>query len=318
MLKTTYRHLLGIQSLSAIEINHLLERAREIYAMRLQVARMASPLKEKTVINLFFENSTRTRTSFEIAARKLGADVINMDVATSAVKKGETLLDTASTLNAMRPSILVVRHSMSGAVHLLSEKVDCSVINAGDGANEHPTQALLDALTIKLMKGQFQGLTVAICGDILHSRVARSNIYLLTKMGATVKVIAPPTLMPSGIETLGVTPHFHMRDGLEGADVVMMLRVQLERIEGQLFPSLQEYFRLYGLDYEKLAFAKPDAIVMHPGPINRGVEIDSALADDISRSVIAQQVEMGVAVRIACLEALANYQKPVIKPSVLR
>ena len=227
-----------------------------------------------------------------------------MSVASSSIKKGETLIDTAMTLTAMRPDLLVVRHSESGAVSLLSEKVDCAVINGGDGSHEHPTQALLDALSIRRRKGRLAGLTVAICGDVLHSRVARSNIHLLTIMGAQVRVIAPPTLLPSGIERFGARAFTDMRAGLAGVDIVMMLRLQNERMQGSYVPSVREYFRFYGLDQEKLALAKPDALVMHPGPMNRGVEIDSELADDIDRSLIHTQVAMGVAVRMACLHAL--------------
>jgi aspartate carbamoyltransferase catalytic subunit len=257
-------------------------------------------------MNLFFETSTRTRTSFELAAKRLGGDVINMQVQASSIKKGETLLDTAITLNAMHPDVLVVRHPDSGAVSLLSQKVDCAVINAGDGSHEHPTQALLDAVTIRRRRHKLEGLIVAICGDILHSRVARSNIHLLTTMGATVRVIAPPTLLPGAIEKLGVTAFTDMRKGLEGADIVMMLRLQTERMQGSYVPSIREYFRFFGLDYEKLGAAKPDALIMHPGPMNRGVEIDSEVADDIGRSAIREQVEMGVAVRMACLDLLTR------------
>jgi aspartate carbamoyltransferase catalytic subunit len=258
-------------------------------------------------MNLFFENSTRTLTSFELAAKRLGADVINMAVSTSSIKKGETLLDTAMTLNAMGPDVLIVRHPESGAVNLLSQKVDGAVVNAGDGRHEHPTQALLDALTIRRRRGKIQGLIVAICGDVLHSRVARSNIHLLTKLGAKVRVIAPTTLLPAQIDKMGVEVFTDMRKGLKDADVVMMLRLQLERMQGAYVPSIREYFHFYGLDYDKLEVAKPDAIIMHPGPMNRGVEIDSELADDINRSVIREQVEMGVAVRMAVLQALARH-----------
>ena len=263
-------------------------------------------MRGRTQINLFFESSTRTRTSFELAGKRLGADVINMSVEGSSIKKGETLIDTAMTLNAMQPDLLVVRHDESGAVALLAQKVDCAVINAGDGSHAHPTQALLDALTIRRRKGRLAGLTVAICGDILHSRVARSNIELLTTMGAAVRVVAPPTLLPAAIERLGVAVHHDMRQGLETCDIVMMLRLQIERMHGSFVPSTREYYRFYGLDYEKLSVAKPDALVMHPGPMNRGIEIDTALADDIDRSLIREQVEMGVAVRMACLEALVR------------
>jgi aspartate carbamoyltransferase catalytic subunit len=263
-------------------------------------------LKGRTLINLFFEDSTRTRTSFELAGKRLGADVINMSVSQSSVNKGETLIDTASTLNAMHCDLLVVRHAQSGAPALLSQKVSACVINAGDGTHEHPTQALLDALTIRRRKGRLEGLTVAICGDVLHSRVARSNIHLLSAMNARVRIVGPPTLIPAEVARMGVEVHHDMRSGLEGADVVMMLRLQKERMVGGLVPSSREFFRFYGLDAEKLAWAKPDAIVMHPGPMNRGIEIDSAIADDPERSVIGEQVEMGVAVRMAVLDVLAR------------
>jgi len=263
-------------------------------------------LRGRTLINLFFEASTRTQASFELAAKRLGADVLNMNVSTSSVQKGETLLDTAVTLNAMRPDIIVVRHHAAGAVELLSQKVDCSVINAGDGAHQHPTQALLDALTIRRAKGRIEGLLVAICGDVVHSRVARSNIDLLNALGARVRIIAPSTLMPPVPERFGVEPFTNMWDGLEGVDVVMMLRLQRERMQGAYVPSSREYFHFFGLDNDKLAKAKPDALIMHPGPMNRGVEIASTVADH-SRSVIREQVEMGVAVRMAVLEALSTH-----------
>ena len=298
------RHLLGIAGLSVEEILLLLDRA-ERYAEDIRKTNEITPLlKGRTVINLFFENSTRTRTSFELAAKRLEANVINMSVATSSIKKGESLLDTAMTLNAMRPDVLVVRHPDAGAVSLLSQKVDCAVINGGDGAHEHPTQALLDALTIRRRKGGLVGLRIAICGDIAHSRVARSNIHLLTALGASVRAIAPPTLLPAGMENLGVAAFTDMRQGLDGCDIVMMLRLQTERMQGSYVPSIKEYFHFYGLTYEKLKLAKPDALIMHPGPMNRGVEIDSEVADDIHRSVIHEQVEMGVAVRMACLDIL--------------
>ena len=265
-----------------------------------------SLLQGRTVINLFFESSTRTRTSFELAGKRLGADVINMSVSTSSIKKGETLIDTAMTLNAMHTDVLVVRHSESGAVKLLSEKVNCAVMNAGDGSHEHPTQALLDALTIRRRRGKLQGLTVAICGDVLHSRVARSNILLLHTMGARVRVIGPPTLLPSSIDRFGVEVFHDMREGLKDCDIVMMLRLQTERMQGRFVPSVREYFHFFGLDREKLAIARDDALVMHPGPMNRGVEIDSELADDLDRSVIREQVEMGVAVRMACIDLLTR------------
>jgi len=271
-----------------------------------QVEKKRSNLRGRTQINLFYEASTRTQASFEIAGKRLGADVMNMSVAQSSESKGETLIDTAMTLNAMRPDIIVVRHSQAGAAHLLARKVDCSVVNAGDGAHEHPTQALLDALTIRRNKGRIEGLIVAICGDVLHSRVARSNILLLGAMGARLRVVGPSTLVPRSLERLGVEVHHDMARGLDGADIVMMLRLQRERMSGALVPSSREYFHFFGLDEEKLARAAPDALVMHPGPMNRGVEIDSSVADG-PRSLIREQVEMGVAVRMAVLEALAQH-----------
>ena len=298
------RHLLGIEGLSSEEINGLLDLADEYVELNRQIEKKRTSLRGRTLINLFFEASTRTQSSFELAGKRLGADVMNMAVGNSSVKKGETLIDTAMTLNAMHPDILVVRHHASGAVELLAQKVDCSVINAGDGAHEHPTQALLDALTIRRRRGSLQGLLVAICGDIMHSRVARSNIHLLQIMGARVRVVGPPTLMPTDIDRMGVEVHYNMKTGLKDVDIVMMLRLQTERMQGSFVPSISEYFRFFGLDHEKLKFAKPDALIMHPGPMNRGVEIDSGVADDLDRSVIHEQVEMGVAVRMACLEAL--------------
>ena len=300
-----HRHLLGIEGLSPLDILTLLDMADEAVDVSRQVEKKKTVLSGRTQINLFFEASTRTQSSFEIAGKRLGADVMNMSVATSSVKKGETLIDTAVTLNAMRPDIIVVRHASAGAVHLLARKVDCAVVNAGDGAHEHPTQALLDALTIRRNKGRISGLNVAICGDVLHSRVARSNIILLTALGARVRVIGPSTLLPSGIERIGVEVYRNMRDGLRDVDIVMMLRLQRERMNGAFIPSAKEYFHFFGLDEEKLKLAKPDALVMHPGPMNRGVEIDSAVADG-AQSLIREQVEMGVAVRMAVLEALAR------------
>ena len=298
------RHLLTCEGLTADEINFLLDLADKAADRNRQASAKRDVLAGRTLINLFFEASTRTQSSFELAGKRLGADVMNMNVATSSVSKGETLIDTAVTLNAMRPDIIVVRHHAAGAVELLSQKVDCSVINAGDGAHQHPTQALLDALTIRRAKGRIAGLTVAICGDILHSRVARSNINVLNTMGARVRIIAPSTLLPSSPERLGAEVFTDMWKGLEGADIVMMLRLQRERMDASYVPSGREYFHFFGLDHEKLARAKPDALVMHPGPMNRGVEIASTIADD-SRSVIREQVEMGVAVRMAVLEALS-------------
>ncbi|SDF81623.1 aspartate carbamoyltransferase [Limimonas halophila] len=300
------RHLLAIEGMPREQAIALLDKADGYVEHSRAATKKTDRLAGRTVVNLFFESSTRTRTSFELAAQRLGADVINMEVAWSSIKKGETLIDTAMTLNAMHPDALVVRAPDSGAVKLLSEKVNCAVLNGGDGAHEHPTQALLDALTIRRRKGELRGLRVAICGDIAHSRVARSNIHLLNILGAEVRVIAPPTLLPPGIESLGVEAFTDMREGLQGCDIVMMLRLQTERMQGHYIPSIREYFRFYGLDHAKLASAKPDALIMHPGPMNRGVEIDTVVADDIDRSVIREQVEMGVAVRMAVLEVLAG------------
>ena len=299
------RHLLGIEGLNRPEIENLLDLADAAVDVSRAVEKKKATLRGRTLINLFFEASTRTQSSFELAGKRLGADVMNMSVASSSVKKGETLIDTAITLNAMRPDIIVVRHHQAGAAHLLARKVDCSVVNAGDGAHEHPTQALLDALTIRRNCGRVEGLTVAICGDILHSRVARSNIIALSALGARVRVVGPSTLMPTGIEETGVEVFHDMKAGLKDADIVMMLRLQRERMSGAYVPSTKEYFRYFGLDAEKLAFAKPGALVLHPGPMNRGVEIDSLIADG-AQSRIREQVEMGVAVRMAVLEALAQ------------
>ena len=301
-----HRHLLGIVDLSAVEIGFLLDVSDSYVDLNRGADKKQTKLRGRTVINLFFENSTRTRTSFELAGKRLSADVINMSVATSSIKKGETMVDTSMTLNAMHPDVLVVRHPDSGAVKLLSEKVNGAVINAGDGSHEHPTQALLDALTVRRRCGKIQGLSVAICGDVLHSRVARSNIHLLNKMGARVRLVAPPTLLPTNVERLGVEVFHDMRTGLVDCDIVMMLRLQTERMRGTFVPSTREYFHFFGLDSEKLAVAKPNALVMHPGPMNRGVEIDSVLADDITHSAILDQVELGVAVRMACLDVLTD------------
>ena len=300
------KHLLAIEGLEPPHIADLLDLAESYALLNRSGKTQRDLLKGRTLINLFFEDSTRTRTSFEIAGKRLGADVINMSVSTSSVNKGETLLDTASTLNAMHCDLLVVRHGQSGAPSLLSQKVDAAVINAGDGTHEHPTQALLDALTIRRHKGRLEGLIVAICGDIAHSRVARSNMHLLTTMGSRVRVVGTPTLIPAEAARLGVEVFHDMKAGLAGADVVMMLRLQRERMSGGMVPSAREFFRFYGLDAEKLAFAKPDSIVMHPGPMNRGVEIDSAIADHPTRSVIGEQVEMGVACRMAVLDMLSR------------
>ncbi|MDE0410135.1 MAG: aspartate carbamoyltransferase catalytic subunit [Alphaproteobacteria bacterium] len=301
-----HRHLLGIEGLAPGEISALLDLSESYVEQSRRDDKKVAVLKGRTVINVFFETSTRTRTSFELAGKRLGADVINISPDISAIKKGETLLDTALTLNAMRPDLLVVRHPQSGAVHLLSEKVDGAVINAGDGWHEHPTQALLDALTIRRRLGGLSGLTVAICGDIMHSRVARSNIHLFNAMGTRVRVVAPPTLLPAEMDRFGVEVFHDMQAGLDGVDIVMMLRLQTERMQGSFVPSVREYFHYFGLDARKLAAARPDALVMHPGPMNRGVEIDSDVADDIHRSLIQEQVEMGVAVRMACLDLLTR------------
>jgi aspartate carbamoyltransferase catalytic subunit len=304
ILKTS--HLLGIEGISTGEITALLDLADDYVTLGRSAEKKLAILKGRTLINLFFEASTRTQSSFELAGKRLGADVLNMSVKTSSVSKGETLIDTATTLNAMRPDILVVRHQDSGAAELLSRKLDCCVVNAGDGSHEHPTQALLDALTIRRRRGSFEGLIVAICGDVLHSRVARSNIVLLSKLGARVRLAAPRTLLPADADRLGVEIFTDMREALAGADIVMMLRLQQERMAGAFVPSTREYFRFYGLDREKLKLAKPGAFVMHPGPMNRGVEIDSTVADDIEVSVIQEQVEMGVAIRMAVLDALSR------------
>jgi len=302
-----HKHLLGIEGLLPNTINYLLEQSKEfVEYLAKNNNHKLNFLKNKICINLFFENSTRTRTSFELAGKKLGADMVNISVSSSSIKKGETLIDTAMTLNAMQPNLIVVRHHDAGAVKLLSEKVNCGVINAGDGPHEHPTQALLDALTILRRKKKISGLKIAICGDIMHSRVARSNIHLLNTLGANVRVIGPATLIPKNIESLGVEVFYDMKTGLKNVDIIIMLRLQLERMSGSFVPSVREYFRFYGLDREKLSYAKNDALILHPGPMNRGVEIDTELADDIDRSAIFEQVRMGVAVRMACLKTLTE------------
>ncbi len=302
----TDRHLLGIEPLRPEAITEILDLADTYVKFNRQSNKRSNALAGLTQINMFFENSTRTQASFELAGKRLGADVMNMSMQASSIKKGETLIDTALTLNAMHPDLLVVRHPHSGAVDLLAQKVNCSVLNAGDGKHEHPTQALLDALTIRRAKGRLHRLNIAICGDIAHSRVARSNLILLGKMENRVRLVGPPTLMPSQIDQLGVEVYHDMREGLRDADVVMMLRLQRERMDGGFIPSEREYYHRYGLDAEKLSYAKDDAIVMHPGPMNRGVEIDGDIADDINRSVIQEQVEMGVAVRMAAMDLLAR------------
>jgi aspartate carbamoyltransferase catalytic subunit len=305
-MRFDHRHLLGIEPLRPDEITVLLDLADRYVDLNRRREKNAQTLAGLTQINMFFENSTRTQASFEIAGKRLGADVMNMAMQASSIKKGETLIDTALTLNAMHPDLLVVRHPHSGAVDLLAQKVNCAVLNAGDGRHEHPTQALLDALTIRRSKGRLHRLTVAICGDIAHSRVARSNLLLLHKMESRIRLVGPPTLMPSGIEDFGAEVYDDMTEGLKDADVVMMLRLQKERMDGGFIPSEREYYHRYGLDAEKLKHAKDDAIVMHPGPMNRGVEIDGTIADDINRSVIQDQVEMGVAVRMAAMDLLAR------------
>ena len=309
----TDKHLLGIEPLSPVAISEILDLA-DIYAdLNRRSNKHSNVLAGLTQINMFFENSTRTQASFEIAGKRLGADVMNMEMQASSIKKGETLSDTALSLNAMHPDILVVRHPQSGAVDLLAQKVNCSVLNAGDGRHEHPTQALLDALTIRRAKGRLHRLSIAICGDIAHSRVARSNIILLGKMENRIRLIGPPTLMPSGIADLGCEIYENMHKGLEDVDIVMMLRLQRERMDGGFIPSEREYYHRYGLDAEKLSFAKDDAIVMHPGPMNRGVEIDGEIADDINRSVIQEQVEMGVAVRMSAMDLLARNRRQTLQ-----
>ena len=301
-VKKIQKHLLGIQNLSILEANLILNEAKNFIKLNRSASKKLDLLRGKTQINLFFEPSTRTQSSFELAGKRLGADVMTMNVGNSSLKKGETILDTAMSLNAMHPDIIVVRHQDSGAPNLLSQKVNCTVINAGDGLREHPTQALLDALTIINRKGKIEGLKIAICGDILHSRVARSNIYLLNMLGAEVNVVAPKTLMPTSINKLGVKSFTNMKEGLVSCDIVMMLRLQNERMTGSFLPSKREYYEYFGLTPDKLKIAKKDALIMHPGPMNRGVEIDTKLADDINVSLVKEQVELGVAVRMACLK----------------
>lgn len=306
-----HRHLLGIAGLQPWEIEFLLDEAEQWVDLNRQASKHDDRLAGLTLINAFFENSTRTLLSFEIAGKRLGADVVNMHAAQSSVKKGETLIDTAVTLNAMRADAIVIRHGSSGAVQLIADKVGCPVLNAGDGTHEHPTQALLDALTIRRRKGRIAGLTVAICGDILHSRVARSNMICLSTLGADVRVAGPPALMPPAVESMGATACRSFAEALDGADVVMMLRLQNERMQGQFIPSPREFRHLYGLTDARLALAQPDALVMHPGPMNRGIEIDSHIADNVERSAITDQVEMGVAMRMACLDVLTRRRRGV-------
>ena len=303
------QHLLGIEPLQPQQINEILDLADQYADRNRASSRNSKVLAGCTQINMFFENSTRTQASFEIAGKRLGADVMNIAMQASSIKKGETLVDTALTLNAMHPDLLVVRHPHSGAVDLLAQKVNCAVLNAGDGRHEHPTQALLDALTIRRSKGRLHRLNIAICGDIAHSRVARSNLILLSKMENRIRLVGPATLMPAGINEFGAEVFHDMEEGLKDVDVVMMLRLQRERMDGGFIPSEREYYHRYGLNAAKLSNAKPDAIVMHPGPMNRGVEIDGDIADDLSRSVIQEQVEMGVAVRMAAMDILMRNRR---------
>ena len=301
-IKISQKHLLGIQDLSIPEVKFILSEAKQFIKLNRSKNKKLNTLRGKTQINLFFEPSTRTQSSFELAGKRLGADVMSMNIVNSAIKKGETLIDTAMTLNAMHPDLIVIRHQDSGACNLLSQKVNCAVINAGDGRREHPTQALLDALTIIEKKGKIQGLRIAICGDILHSRVARSNIYLLNMLGAEINIVSPTNLMPKDVEKFGVNKFSDMKKGLKDCDIVMMLRLQKERMSSSFLSSNREYYEYYGLTPDKLNCAKSDALIMHPGPMNRGIEIDTNLADDINKSVIQEQVELGVAVRMACLK----------------
>lgn len=302
-----HKHLLGIAGLQSWEIHYILDQAQKwVDLNKSKASKRDGSLSGLTIINAFFENSTRTLLSFEIAGKRLGADVVNMHAAQSSLKKGETLIDTAVTLNAMHADAIVIRHGSSGAVQLISDKVDCSVLNAGDGTNEHPTQALLDALTIMLRKGNVEGQIVTICGDILHSRVARSNIYCLKLLGAEVRVVGPPSLVPKTLEAFGVERFTNFDKAIEGCDVIMMLRLQNERMQGDFIPSAREYNFLYGLNEDRLKLADKNVLVMHPGPMNRGVEIESSVADNITHSAITEQVEMGVAVRMACLDILTR------------
>jgi aspartate carbamoyltransferase catalytic subunit len=304
----SHRHLLGIEDLERSDIVSILDAAESFFDVSRRSVRKVPTLRGKTIINLFYEPSTRTRTSFELAGKRLSADVINISVSTSSTVKGETLLDTVKNLEAMCPDVIVLRHQASGAPHHIAARTRAAVINAGDGTHEHPTQALLDAFTIRRAKGRLEGLIVAICGDVLHSRVARSNALLLRRMGAVVRFAGPRTLLPPAAESLGAEVHDRIEPAIAGADVVMMLRVQRERLSGTFLPSTREYSRAFGLNPTRLALAKPDAIVMHPGPMNRGVEIDPTVADG-PRSVILDQVEAGVAVRMAILWMLATEMK---------
>ena len=310
--KYSGKHLLGIKQLNKNEIEYILDYADQFIKFNNQKIKKSRILEGRSIFNLFFEDSTRTRTSFEIASKRLGADLINVSVKDSSINKGETLLDTIVTIGSMDPDLIIIRHPEHGVSKMLSNTINASVINAGDGSHEHPTQALLDALTIKNKLGKFQDLKIAICGDILHSRVARSNIYLLKKLGAKINVVGPKTLIPDDINSLGVSVYYDMKNGLKNCDIVMMLRIQKERIVGIHIPSEYDYYTEYGLSFEKLKYAKKNALVMHPGPMNRGVEIDSKVADDVTRSLIQNQVSMGVAVRMACLKILIDNKDNVI------
>ena len=309
MLPFPHRHLLGIEGLAAGEIGFLLDEAEQWIEFNRRPRKQESRLAGLTQVNAFFENSTRTLLSFEIAGKRLDAQVVNMHVAQSSVQKGESLIDTALTINAMRPDVFVIRHSEAGTPRQVAEVMDCAVINGGDGRGEHPTQALLDALVIRRRKGRIEGLTVAICGDVLHSRVARSNLLSLGALGANVRVVGPGTLLPDSAALNGAAAFTDMDEGLEGADVVMMLRIQRERMEATLAAALGDYHARYALTRARLKRAAPDAIVLHPGPMNRGIEIDSDVADDPARSAILEQVELGVAVRMACLDVLTRQRR---------
>ena len=305
-------HLVETADLNTKEIEFILDEAKKFINFNKRRVKKSNLLEGRTVFNLFFEDSTRTRTSFEVAAKRLGADLINVAVKDSSINKGETLLDTMTTINSMNPDVLIVRHPEEGISKRISINVDACVINAGDGSHEHPTQALLDTLTIKNRFNNFSKLQIAICGDILHSRVARSNIIILSKLGAKVNVIGPKQWLPKNINKLPVEVYTDMKKGLKNCDIVMMLRIQKERIVGKIMPNQKTYFNKYGLDYNKLKYAKKNAFVMHPGPMNRGVEIDSKLADDITRSLIQEQVAMGVAIRMACLDILIKNRDNVL------
>ena len=301
----SHKHLLGLQGLSADDLTTILDLGDRFMEVAERPIKKVPTLRGKTVVNLFLENSTRTRTSFELAAKRLSADAVNISGSSSSTSKGETLIDTAQNIDAMAPDIIVIRHAQAGSAAMLAKHTNAAIVNAGDGAHEHPSQGLLDAATIRAHKGRIEGLSVCICGDIANSRVARSNIFALRTLGANVRVAGPRTLLPLGIEDLGVTAFDSIEAGIEGADVVMMLRIQMERQAGGRFPSTREYSKYFGLNARRLALAKPDAIVMHPGPMNRGVEIDPSIADG-PRSVILEQVSRGVAIRMAILYLLAG------------